>query len=188
MRGRDRFVAGICAVLVAATASGCGSSAPKRRPPPTVHVPKLSPAPPDRIRQPTGPPVGTTQHVDSEGAKLAVTITQVIDPLRSSGASLQPGTRAIGVLVRIANFGPATYDSSATGDFSLVPSSGDVTPVFVPSGVCQTPVNDFDSDIGGGGVRIGCVAFAIAAPARLLAVRFSPHAAAPGRLTWVIAR
>ncbi len=108
----------------------------------------------------------------------------MIDPLLHSGAALLAATRAVGVLVEIANAGPATYDSSATGDFSLVASAGVLTPVFAPHGVCQTSLQDFDNDIGAGQDRSGCVAFAVAAGARILAVRFSPHAAALGSVTW----
>jgi len=130
------------------------------------------------------PPIGVTQHVNSRGAHLDVTIVHLIDPLHGSGISLLSGTRPVAVLVRIANNGPAIYDSSATGDFSVVASSGVVTPVFVPAGICQTPLRDFDNYIVGGDVRTGCVAFAVGAHARVLAVRFSPHAAPAGRLTW----
>ncbi len=130
------------------------------------------------------PAIGVTQHVSTRGANLDVTITRLIDPLRGSGAALLSGTRAVGVLVRIANNGPAIYDSSATGDFSVVSSTGVVTPVFVPNGICQTPLRDFDNYIVGGDVRTGCVAFAVGSHARIVAVRFSPHAGAAGRLTW----
>jgi hypothetical protein len=115
---------------------------------------------------------------------LTVTIAGLIDPLLGSGAALLPGTRTAGVIVEIANAGPAIYDSSATGDFSLVVSAGVVTPVFAQQGACRTPLRDFDNYITAGEDRRGCVAFSLPAGARILAVRFSPHAAAAGRLTW----
>jgi hypothetical protein len=108
----------------------------------------------------------------------------VIDPLLKSGAALPAGNRAVGVEVTLANAGPTVYDSSATGDFSVVVSGGPVEPVFAPSGVCQTPLNDFDRYITAGEERSGCVAFAVPAKARVLGVRFSPHAQPVGRLTW----
>ena len=117
-----------------------------------------------------------------------MTAVRLIDPLRNSGAALLSGTRAVAVLVRIANSGPAIYDSSATGDFSVVSSAGVATPVFVPTGICQTPLRDFDNYIVGGDVRTGCVAFAVGSRARVLSVRFSPHAGAAGRLTWRVGR
>ncbi len=137
---------------------------------------------------PPGPPLGTPQHVDAGGARLTVTIVKLIDSLRGSGAALMAGTRAAGVLVEIANAGPAIYDSSATGDFSLVVSAGVVTPVFAQQGVCRTSLRDFDNYITAGEDRSGCVAFAVAIGARILAVRFAPHAAPAGRLTWRVPR
>jgi hypothetical protein len=89
------------------------------------------------------------------------------------------------VLVQIENHGPDVYDSSATGDISVVPSSGTATPTFAPHGACQTPLRDFDNYITAGESRHGCVAFAIPSGARVLAVRFSPQGQAAGRATWL---
>jgi hypothetical protein len=122
--------------------------------------------------------------VVTAGAALEVTLRQVIDPLRGSGAKLQPGTRAVGVIVQIRSSGPAIYDSSATGDVSLVASAGPVTPVLATRGVCRTPLNDFDRYITGGEDRVGCVVFAVSDAATLDAVRFLPHAQLRGRLIW----
>lgn len=118
------------------------------------------------------------------GTRLSVTVTRLIDPLSHSGAALQPGTRAVGVVLRIQNHGPGIYDSSATGDISIVPSSGSATPVFAAHGVCQTPLRDFDNYITAGEIRHGCVAFSIEMGAKVVAVRFSPHGRAAGRATW----
>jgi hypothetical protein len=128
--------------------------------------------------------VGTTQRVDAAGARLEVKLRQVIDPLRGSGAKLQPGTRAVGVIVQIRSSGPAVYDSSATGDISLMPSAGPVTPLLATRGVCRTPLNDFDRFITAGEDRVGCVVFAVSDAATLDAVRFLPHARLRGQLTW----
>jgi hypothetical protein len=112
---------------------------------------------------------------------------RVIDPLSDSGATLQPGTRAVGVVVQIENRGPGIYDSSATGDVSVVPSSGTATPVFAGHGVCQTQLRDFDNYITAGEIRHGCVAFAIDATAKVSAVHFASHGQASGRATWALA-
>ncbi len=117
-------------------------------------------------------------------SSLSVTVLRVIDPLRDSGAALLVGTRAAGVIVRIQNHGPGVYDSSATGDISIVPSSGTTTPVFASHGVCQTALRDFDNYITRGEVRTGCIAFAIESSAKLLRVRFSPHGQQAGRVVW----
>jgi hypothetical protein len=109
----------------------------------------------------------------------------VIDPLQNTGASIPPGRRLVGVLVRVLNHGPAIYDSSATGDVSLATSSGGADASFVPHGVCQTPLRDFDNEISPGVARSGCVAFSVAAHAKVLAVRFSPHGGAAGRVSWL---
>lgn len=133
------------------------------------------------------PHVGSTQRIHTSGTTLSVTVSRVIDPLLGSGAALVPGTRAAGVVIRIYNDGPGIYDSSATGDVSLVPSSGPVTPVFAAHGICQTPLRDFDNYISAGEMRQGCVALAISAGARVGAVRFSPHGQPPGR-AWLATR
>lgn len=84
--------------------------------------------------------------------------------------------RAVGVKVKILNHGPDTYDSSATGDVSLVLSSGAAVPTFAPSGTCQTPLRDFDNNIGPGDSTDGCVTFSAPSGAKVLEVRFAPHA------------
>jgi hypothetical protein len=132
--------------------------------------------------------VGETQRVRAPGTTLSVTIHTVLDPLRDSGASLLPHTRAAGVVAEIRDDGPGVYDSSSTGDFSIVPSTGAARPVFSPKGACQTPLRDWDNDISPGQAGRGCIAFELPAGARILAVRFSPHAAAAGRVTWLVAR
>lgn len=132
--------------------------------------------------------MGSPQRVAVAGAHLTVTVRAVLDPLIDSGASLPPGAHAVGVEIAIANAGPATYDSSATGDVSLVAAGGPVTPVFAPAGTCRTPLQDFDNEIGAGQTRSGCVVFAVPSHARVVAVRFSPHASRLGRVAWRVAR
>ncbi len=65
-----------------------------------------------RTRRTLAVPVGVKQHVSAGTTTLSVTVTEVIDPLRDSGTALAPGTRAVGVAVRILNDGPGDYDSS----------------------------------------------------------------------------
>ena len=115
---------------------------------------------------------------------MSVKVRLVIDSLKGAGAVLPDGTRAVGVIVQIENAGPAVYDSSATGDFAVVTSSGPVTPLLAKRGICKTPVDDFDRYITAGEDRVGCVAFAIPIGATVTEVRFSPHAQAKGRLVW----
>jgi hypothetical protein len=185
VRETKQFVAPVV-IACAACAAGCGSAATissaARSTPTSVSAAHRRPA---RISsRPAQPSVGVTQRVRAGGSTLSVAAVRVIDPLRDSGAALLTGTRAVGVLIRIRNDGPGTYDSSATGDVSIVPSTGTTTPVFAARGVCQTPLRDFDNDIGTGEVRTGCVAFAIESGAKLLGVRFSPHGQTAGRVAW----
>ena len=102
---------------------------------------------------PAGKWIGATQPVRTSGTTLSVTVSRVIDPLLGSRAALLAGDRAVGVLVRIDNDGPGIYDSSATGDISILPSSGTATPVYALRGICQTPLRDFDNYITEGEVR-----------------------------------
>ncbi len=180
--------------MVAATITGCGSQATTT---PVFHPlrPPI-PGPPHHVAtrpQPSGatrpqPKLGATQQVDAGGTTLSVTVHAIRDPLRGSGAALLPGTRAVGVVAEIRNDGPGKYDSSATGDFSIVASSGPAQPVFAPSGSCATPLRDWDNAISPGEDRSGCVAFTLPSTARVTAIRFSPHAAARGHATWRASR
>lgn len=111
-------------------------------------------------------------------------MSKVIDPLATTGASLPRGTRASGVQVAIRNAGGATYDSTASGDWSILTTAGLASPLFVRRGICQTPLADFESLIGVGETRTGCVAFSVPRRARILSVRFSPHSRAPGTVAW----
>lgn len=133
-----------------------------------------------------GPRVGATLSVRAGDAKLSVTVTKVIDPLRGSGAAVPAGTRPVGVLVRLLNHGPRVYDSSSTVDFSLATSAGSATPLYVPSGVCQTPLRNFDNYLVAGASASGCVSFAVGTRAMVTGVRFSPHGSAAGRVSWLV--
>lgn len=180
------------ALAAAMGLAGCGGSGSATRSSPTrASTPTSGPPAPvhrtrTRDRASAGPSVGATQSVHADGAHLTVTVPRVIDPLTATGSPSLPGTRQVGVALRIANQAGATYDSTASGDVSVVVSSGRTAPLYVRSGVCQTPLTDFESLIGSGAVRSGCVAFSVPRHARLLAVRFSPHARATGSVTWRI--
>lgn len=117
---------------------------------------------------------------------LHVTVTKVIDPLPYHGDNIVPGTRPVGVAVRIAVVGGATYDSTASGDWSLqlAHAGEDATPLSVNSGVCETQLVDFESAIYSGDVRPGCVAFSLPRHARIDAIVFSPHANAAKAVRW----
>jgi hypothetical protein len=128
--------------------------------------------------------VGATQQVNAGSSTLSVTVTRVLDPLTASGAALLPGTRAVGVMVVIRDERGATYDSTASGDWSVISSRGAASPLFIKQGVCQTPLTDFESLIGVGEERSGCVGFSVPRGAPILAVRFSPHARTPGSVAW----
>jgi hypothetical protein len=86
----------------------------------------------------------------------------------------------------VADDGPSGYDSSSTGDFSVLTSRGLAPPVYASSGVCQTPLRDWDNEISPGETRNGCIAYSVPAHARVLEVRFSPHALAHGRVIWSV--
>jgi hypothetical protein len=122
--------------------------------------------------------------VRAGSSTLSVTVSRVIDPLQGSGAVLVPGTRAVGVQVTIRDDSGATYDSTASGDLAITPSAGTAAPLFAKEGVCQTPLADFESLIGVGQERSGCVAFALPHRARVVSVSFSPHSRSPGRVFW----
>jgi hypothetical protein len=132
------------------------------------------------------PAVGQTQQLTAYGSTLHVTVTKVIDPLPYHGANVLPGTRPVGVEVRIALVGGVTYDSTASGDWSLqlAQAGADATPLAITSGVCETQLVDFESAIYGGDVRTGCVAFSLPTHAKIAAVVFSPHSNAGKAVRW----
>jgi hypothetical protein len=130
-----------------------------------------------------GPRVGARQGVHLDGTYLTVTILRVL-ALTGTGSPRLPGTRQVGVELRIANQRGATYDSTASGDVSLVLSTGGSEPLDVRRGRCETPLADFESIVSAGSVRSGCVAFSVPRRARVLGVRFSPHSRRRGMLIW----
>lgn len=130
-----------------------------------------------------GPRVGARQGVHIDGTYLTVTVLRVLG-LTNTGSPTLPGTRQVGVELRIANQAGATYDSTASGDFSLVLSAGQSEPLDIRRGVCETPLQDFESIVSAGSVRSGCVAFSVPKRARVIGVRFSPHSRPRGALTW----
>jgi hypothetical protein len=174
------------ALIAALSIAACGSSSVLRTT--VTHAVRTRPATTPRSPSPGTLRVGQTYEVTGGGAFLAVTVTKVIDPLNGSGAALLPDTRAVGVKLKVLNHGPGTYDSSATGDVSLVVSSGSAVPTFSPSGACQTPLRDFDNNISPGESREGCVTFSAPSRAKVLEVRFAPHAnkAAAARYSWTV--
>ncbi len=115
------------------------------------------------------------------GTTLIVTIRSLIDPLRDSGAQVVPGTKPVALLVAVQNAGPGGYDSSSTGDFSLNTAAGKAPPLFVPRGVCQTPLRDFMNAIAAGQLRIGCIAFSIPSDQRPTTVGFAADGGSSGR-------
>jgi hypothetical protein len=135
-----------------------------------------------------GPRVGTRQSVHVGGTDLTVTMLRVLDLARAGSSvprsAMLPGTRPVGVELRIANQSGPTYDSTSSGDVSVVLSHGDGEPLQIRAGVCETPLVDFESMLSAGTVRSGCVAFSVPRAARVIGVRFSPHSRAPGTLTW----
>ncbi|MGH2875034.1 MAG: hypothetical protein ACRDLV_02160 [Solirubrobacteraceae bacterium] len=195
---RARASLAIAALAVAGALAGCGggvgsstagrpgsstapasSSSTSAATPTTAHRHR-----PHRRRPgPRGAPVGRTQLARSGTTRLEVTVTRVMDPLRGV-ASPPPGARAIGVQVTVRNVGSTTYDSTASGDLGVRTSAGPGSPLFVHSGACQTQLVDFESLIGAGETRSGCVGFSVPRHSRVLSVTFSPHSRARGRVAW----
>jgi hypothetical protein len=136
--------------------------------------------------KPKLPAIGQTQQLSAYGSMLHATVTKVIDPLPYRGASVVPGTRPVGVEVRIAVVAGATYDSTASGDWSLqlAHSSADATPLSINSGVCETQLVDFESAVYSGDVREGCVGFSLPKHAKIAAVVFAPHSNAAKAVRW----
>jgi hypothetical protein len=124
-----------------------------------------------------------TQSVHAFGSFLHVTVTGVA-ALPAGDASPPPGDRAVGVQLRIANESGQTYDSTASGDVSVIVSSGLSAPLDVRRGACETQLVDFESHLYSGDVRTGCVGFSVPRRATVIGVRFSPHARAHGSVTW----
>ena len=192
---RGSACAALAAMVLVAGCGGSGASktsagAPtKTTSPPSSHTStsastttKSKPKP----HKPKLPPVGATQALTAYGSKLHVTVTKVIDPLPYHNANIIPGTRPVGVEVRIAVISGATYDSTASGDWSLElsPKTADAAPLSVKSGVCETPLVDFESAVYGGDVRPGCVAFSLPAHAKITAIVFAPHSNASKAVRW----
>jgi hypothetical protein len=189
---------GAGAALVGCGGSGSSGSSTSTSPPTSSSTttssstssatrhPHHQPHKPHKPHRPRLPAVGETQQLTAYGSMLHVTVTKVIDPLPYHGANVVPGTRPVGVEVRIAVVGGATYDSTASGDWSLqlAHPGAEATPLSVNSGVCETQLVDFESAIYGGDVRPGCVAFSVPTHAKIAAVVFAPHSNASKAVRW----
>jgi hypothetical protein len=134
-----------------------------------------------------GPAVGATQSLQAYGASLHVTVTGVRS-VSPRDASPPPGNRAVAVVLRIADESGATYDSTASGDLSVIVSTGETAPLDIRGGPCETQLVDFESHLYSGVVRTGCVGFSVPRHARVLGVRFSPHAQSRGSVSWRVGR
>jgi hypothetical protein len=171
--------AALCGLSVCACGASGQSSAPSAI---TGITTRLRTAPADLGPTKHGPQVrrpgvGAAQSIRAPGTTLIVRITSVVDPLRGSRAAVPPGMTAVGVLASVKDSGPAGYDGSDTSNFSLRSESGTASPVFVPSGICETDVQDFMNEIGPGETRSGCIAFAVPSGQRPLSVGFTPNQA-----------
>jgi len=184
-------VLALVVLLAGLSAAACGAShettttrtVSRRAPPATRTSTTATPSTPAH-RTPSAPPlprVGATQRVPARGTTMIVTLRSVIDPLRGSGAQVVPGMKAVAILVAVRNAGPGGYDGSSTGDFSLDSAAGQASPLFVPKGVCQTPLQDFMNAIGPGELRTGCVAFSIPSGQQPTTVGFAPNGGSGGR-------
>ncbi len=134
-----------------------------------------------------GPEIGATQSVHAFGSFLHVTVTKV-GAVSRADASPPPGDRGVAVQLRIADEAGQTYDSTASGDLSVIVSRGMSVPLDIRAGACETQLVDFESHLYSGDVRTGCVGFSVPRHARVLGVRFSPHARPRGAVTWRTAR
>ena len=81
--------------------------------------------------------MGTALPVHAGSSTLLVTVARVLDPLTGTGSALLPGHRATGVQVTIRVVAGATYDSTASGDWSILTTAGLASPLFVKQGVCR---------------------------------------------------
>jgi len=187
-RGNNRVLALL--VLAAAIAlSSCGSSASRPSGAATQTRPSLTTHPPSQIApaRPAGQPVGATQRAPAAGTTLVVAVTKVIDPLVGSGAKVPAGMKAVGVLIKVHDAGPGGYDSSATSDFALLVGTTHSPPVYVPSGVCQTYVQDFMNELGVGQSRTGCIAYLVPRGKFPSTVRLAPDGGtAHHSVSWVV--
>jgi hypothetical protein len=182
-RAQKRLLA-LVALTLGLMAASCGSTPTT----PVTRITHLAPPsrPPARLR-PAGTPVGVTQRVPAKGTTLVVTVRKVIDPLEGSGAKVRAGTVPVGVLIAVRNSGPGIYDSSYTSDFSMLIPGSRAIPVFVPSGVCRTYVQDFMNELGPGVARIGCIAYVVPRGEAPRAVRLAPDGGTTGHsVSWVV--
>jgi hypothetical protein len=152
---------------------------------PARSVPPRPGAPARRLPAARQVAVGTAQTVVARTGRLLVTVTAVLDPLRDAGAALPAGGRPVGVALELRVLS-GSYDSTASGDVVLMTTDGAAPPAFVARGACATHTVDFESEVSAGEQRGGCVAFAVAARARVLAVGFRPDAQAAGEVVWAL--
>jgi hypothetical protein len=154
-----------------------GEAAPLQR-----DAPAAVPGSPRATGSAPAPALGTPQRIGAGTARLVVSAERIIDPLHGAGGAVPAGSRAIGLVVRVLDVAGGAYDGSATTDFGLI-ANGPVSPLYLRSGACRTPVEGLEAEIAPGQARSGCVAFSLPSGAHITAVRFAAGGSSR-RLLW----
>jgi hypothetical protein len=174
--GRATALALGAAIAIAGGSCGQGASSPQQTRAKPPHAAQA---------RSVGAPIGATQRAKVSRTRLAVTVRRVIDPLRHSGAVVDPGGRAVGVVLQVRNLGPAVYDSSSKSDLALFSEGGtEAASAYASEGRCATPEVDFLRQLQAGSSGEGCVVFSVEEGASVERVRFSPEGHEKQALTW----
>jgi hypothetical protein len=139
-------------------------------------------APPTTAASPpgaaSGPGVGSTLTAHVGSATLRVTLVRVLNPAAGKGISPGPGTRFVGVELRIVNPGSSTVEVQPDLDTHVVDRAGALYNLGVDNGnlaSCPGFANGTAALVPGDSAQ-GCVGFEVPARPGLQTVRY----AAPG--------
>jgi Domain of unknown function (DUF4352) len=155
----------VAITAVALASAGCSASSPQ---PGQSHP---SPASLGATSAPEGTAIAVS---DSNGTKLEVTLTQVIDPAGVASQYSQPalGKHFVGVKLRVQNKAATSYENNANNETTIVLTDGKTDDAgYNPIAVC----GNFDNGqikLAAGASATGCVTFQVANGEKVAQVRY----------------
>ncbi|WP_431678163.1 DUF4352 domain-containing protein [Kitasatospora sp. KL5] len=158
------------AAVLVALAAGCGGHTVVTSP--TGSAPASSPAAAARSAQ-----VGDTLELagNGQGAKVAVTVTSVVDPAAGANAisTAEAGKRLVGVQFRLHNVGYAGYADSPSNGATVIDDQGQRFSADVTKEVTAGQPFPATMRIAPGDTALGYLAFELPAASRPAEVQFT---------------
>jgi Domain of unknown function (DUF4352) len=144
----------LAGALAAVALAGCGTTTIVRT---VIENGAAAPAPTARHRAALSDTLTLT---GNGGEKMAVTVQRVADPVQGGPLDQpDPGTRFVGVFIRLANVGQVAYADSPGNGATLLSAAGQQSnDTFLSGGACASGFDD-NARIASGESETGCIPF-----------------------------